>query len=179
MLDKGKNYEMLEDYITGKTVPNVGVEEIRQRVERFLVEEKGYLKEDICVDADIDIDIDGSRYASQLDLVVSLEKVFFMVIKCAAGSLESREREVISASRIFASSPVPYAVVSDSKTAVIYDSETGKKIGEGIKDVPSRKAAEKFLSTYQPDQIPEKRLKKEKIIFRSYDGMNVNTQRNI
>ncbi|MCK5784561.1 MAG: type I restriction enzyme HsdR N-terminal domain-containing protein [Desulfobacterales bacterium] len=179
MSENDKNYEMLVDYITGKTVPNVGTEEIRQRVEQYLVEEKGYNKEDICVDADIEIDIDGSRYVSQLDLVISVESSNVMVIKCAAGSLESREREVISASRIFASSPIPYAVVSDSKTAVIYASETGKKIGEGLKDVPSRTAAEKIISIYQPVQIPEKRLKKEKIIFRSYDSMNVNVSRKI
>ena len=179
MSDNGKNYEMLVDYITGKSVPNVGAEEIRQRVEQYLVEEKGYSKEDICVDADIEIDIDGSRYSSQLDLVISVENKNLMVIKCAAGSLESREREVISASRIFASSPVPYAVVSDSKTAVIYDAVSGKKTGEGLNRLPSRTEAGNFFKTNQPDQISEKRLKKEKIIFRSYDSMNINVSRKI
>jgi len=179
MLDKGKNYEMLEDYVTGKQVPNVGIEEIRQHLEQYLVEVKTYQKEDIRVDADIEIDIDGSSYASQLDLVIFIENISFMVIKCAAGSLESRQREVVSASRIYETSPVPYAVVSDSKTAIIYDSVSGKKIDKGLSAIPSREAAKKILSARQPAQIPEKRLEKEKIIFRSYDGMNVNTQRNI
>ncbi len=179
MSENGKNYEMLVDYITGKTVPNIGVEEIRQRVEQYLVDEKGYQKQDIRVDADIEIDIDGSCYTSQLDLVVAVENRNLMVIKCAAGSLESREREVISASRIFSSSPVPFAVVSDSKTAVIYDSATGKKISEGLKNVIPRTEAVKFFSTHQPAQIPEKRLKKERIIFRSYDSRNINVYRNI
>jgi len=179
MSGNDKKYEMLVDYVTGKTVPNIGVEEIRQRVEQFLVEEKGYLKEDVCVDADIEIDIDGSCYVSRLDLVIAVENNNFMVIKCAAGSLESREREVMSASRIFASSPIPYAVVSDSKTAVLYDAVSGKKTGEGLSAIPSRSEAGNFFKTHQPVQIPENRLKKEKIIFRSYDGMNVNRLRNI
>jgi hypothetical protein len=179
MAENDKNYEMLVDYITGKMVPNVGTEEIRQRVEQYLVEEKGYNKEDICVDADIEIDIDGSRYASQLDLVISVENKNLMVIKCAAGSLESREREVISASRIFTSSPIPFAVVSDSKAAVIYDTISGKKTGEGLNRIPSRTEAGIFFKTNQPVQIPEKRLKKEKIIFRSYDSMNINVSRKI
>jgi hypothetical protein len=179
MSDNGKKYELLVDYITGRTVPNIGVEEIRQRMEQYLVEVKGYQKEDICVDADIEIDIDGNHYASQLDLLIAFENSNFMVIKCAAGSLESREREVISASRIFASSLVPFAVVSDGKTAVIYDSATGKKIGEGLNDILPRTEAIKFFSTHQPAQIPDKRLKKEKIIFQSYDAMNINTRRNI
>ncbi|MEZ4551185.1 MAG: hypothetical protein R2860_10990 [Desulfobacterales bacterium] len=38
------DHDTMVDYITGKIVPNVGTEEIRQRVEKFLVEERGYSK---------------------------------------------------------------------------------------------------------------------------------------
>ncbi len=179
MPDNGKSYEMLTDYITGKRVPIVGAEEIRQRLEQYLVEVKGYHKEDIRVDADIEIDIDGSCYASQLDLVVSVENRSFMVIKCAAGSLESREQEVISAARIFELSPVPYGVVSDSQTAVIYDTVSGKKIGEGLSLISSRLQATEILSGIQPMEFSDKKRGKEKIIFRSYDSMNVNVSRKI
>lgn len=169
--------DVMVDYITGKTVFNVGTEEIRQRVEKYLVEEKGYRKEDIVVDADIEIDINGSRYASRLDLVVSVEKKGFMVIKCAAGSLESREREVISAARIFASRPLPVAVVSDSKTAVVYDTVSGKKIGEEMDCIPSPSEAAAILSAFQPGETSDKKKQREKMIFRSYDSMNVNVCR--
>ena len=104
-----KEQDMIEDYITGNIIPNVGAEEVRQRVEKFLVEEKGYAKKDIAVDADIHIEIDGQPYDSQLDLVVSVDGKEFMVVKCAAGSLESRQREVVSAARILAISPLPHA----------------------------------------------------------------------
>ena len=179
MPDNGKSYEMLTDYITGKTIPNVGVEELRQHLEKYLVEVKGYHTTDIRVDADIRIDIDGSCYASQLDLVVSVENRSFMVIKCAAGSLESREREVLSAARIFESFPVPYAVVSDSQTAVIYDTISGKKIGEALSLIPSHLQATEILSGIQPIEFSDKKRGKEKIIFRSYDSMNVNVSRKI
>ena len=49
-----KPYTSLIDYITGKEVPNVGAEENRQAIERFLVEEKGFAREDIAVDVDIE-----------------------------------------------------------------------------------------------------------------------------
>ena len=169
--------DVMVDYITGKTVANVGTEEIRQRVEKYLVEEKGYQKEDISVGADIEIDIDGDRYASQLDLVVSVEKKGFMVIKCAAGSLESREREVISAARIFASRPLPVAVVSDSKTAVVYDTVSGKKIGKEMESIPSPSEAAVILSAFQPPETSDKKKQRERIVFRSYDSMNVNVCR--
>ena len=174
-----KNYDTIVDYITGKTVLNVGTEEIRQHLEKYLVEVKGFAKEDICVDADIEISIGGDLYSSRLDLVVSVENKSVMVMKCAAGSLESREREVLSAARIFETTPIPYAVVSDGKTAVVYDTVSGKKIGEGLDHILSRFEAAKILPGLSPVEISDKKREKEKIIFRSYDSMNVNTQRNI
>jgi hypothetical protein len=173
------DHDTMVDYITGKTVPNVGTEEIRQRVEKFLVEERGYSKEAIAVDADIAVEIDGEKYTSQLDLVVSAEGSAFMVVKCAAGSLESREREVVSAARIFASHPLPRAVVTDSQTAVVYDVISGKKISQGLEAIPSFSQALELLSGYQPPNFSDIKKKKEKIIYRSYDSMNVNTQRNV
>ena len=65
-----KPYSMLTDFITGKAVPNIGAEENRQRVERYLVEKKGYSREDVAVDVDIVLSIEGGVYRSQVDLVV-------------------------------------------------------------------------------------------------------------
>ncbi len=36
---------MITDFITGNKIPNVGAEENRQMVERFLVNKKGFSKE--------------------------------------------------------------------------------------------------------------------------------------
>jgi len=178
MPDMLRAHDTIVDYITGKTVPNIGVEEIRQHLERFLVEEKGYAKADICVGADISVNIDGNMYQSRLDLVVSAESLQFMVVKCAAGSLESRQREVLSASRIISSYQVPYSVVSDGKTAVIYNTITGKKCAEGLSKIFSHAEAKKILSEEKPVEISKSRRAKEKILFRSYDSMNVNVLRN-
>jgi len=169
--------DTLIDFITGKTVPNIGVEEIRQEVERFLVEEKGYKKEDIGVDVDIGIEVNGEQYQSKLDLVISISGKMFMIVKCAAGSLESREREVVSAARIFGPFQIPYAVSSNGNNAVIYNTITGKKEAEGLQRILSRQKALLFLENQKPKKISEKRLEKEKIIFRSYDTMNVNVSR--
>ena len=108
--------------------------------------------------------------------IILNEKVI-MVVKCAAGSLESREREVVSAARIFTSYQIPYAVVSDGKTAVIYDTITGKKESEGLDGILSREEAMLLSGNFNPVKISDKRIEKEKIIFRSYDTMNVNVRR--
>jgi len=172
-------HDIIVDFITGQPVPNVGVETIRQDMERYLVEQKGYAKSDIGVDVGVCIDISGDFYRSQIDLVVSAGGRRFMIIKCAAGSLESRQREVLSAARIIDSFQIPFAVVTNGKTAVICDTVSGKKIAEGLTAIPSHPEALEKLKSFQPIDISDIRLEKEKIIFRSYDSMNVNVARKI
>ena len=177
-----KPYSTLIDFVTGEEVPNIGAEENRQAVERFLVEEKGYLKADIAVDVDIELTIAGAPYQSQIDLVVSLDEgcVRFMVFKCAAASLGSREREIIAAARLLdANYQIPYAVVSDGKSAIVLDTITGKKIEEGMAAIPSKKQAIDTLKSIDLVALPKERLERERLIFRTYDNQNVNVQRNL
>ena len=49
-----KPYTMITDFVTGKDLPNIGAEENRQVIERFLIEQKGYLKDDVQIDANIE-----------------------------------------------------------------------------------------------------------------------------
>jgi hypothetical protein len=128
MSDVQKKYSMIKDFITGKEVPDIGAEANRQAVERFLVEKKGYAKEDIEVDADIEILIAGEKYCSQVDLIVSAKEKRVMLFKCAAASLASREREAIAAARLFSDEyQIPFSVVSDGESAFVQDTHSGKK----------------------------------------------------
>jgi len=181
MAEISKPYTMITDFVTGREVPNVGAEENRQAVEEFLVAQKGYLKADIKVDVDIAITVAGEPYQSQVDLVISADggETHFMVIKCAAGSLGSREREIVAAARLLDEYQIPCAVVSDGQTANVLDTVTGKKVGNGLNAIPSKEEALTQLKSYTLLAFPEERLKREKLIFRTYDIENVNVQRNI
>ncbi len=179
MADVKKSYEMITDFITGKMVPDIGAEANRQDVERFLVNERGFSKEDIEVDVDIEFVIAGEYYKSQVDLVVCIDGTRYIAIKCAAGSLGSREREIIAASRLLESHQIPISVVSDGKTAIVLEAVSGKKIGEGLDAIPSKDDLKEKLNSLELIPLPAERLEKEKLIFRSYDVMNVNVQRNI
>jgi hypothetical protein len=176
-----KPYTMITDFVTGKALPNIGAEENRQAIERFLVEQKGYLKEDIQIDADIEMIIAGELYRSQLDLVVSVDggKTRFMAIKCVAASLGSREREIVAAARLLDNYQIPFSMVSDGKTAIVLDTVSGKKTGEGMDTIPSKKEAIEKLESLDLLPFPKDRLEREKLIFRTYDSENVNVQRNI
>jgi len=179
MTDVKKSYEMIANFITGEMVPNIGAEENRQDVERFLVNEKGFSKEDIEVDVNIELVIAGKPYKSQIDLVVRVDGTRYIAIKCAAASLGSREREIIAASRLLESHQIPLSVVSDGKTAIVLDTVSGKKLGEGLNAVPTKDEIKEKLNSSELVSLQAERLEKEKLIFRSYDVMNVNVQRNI
>ena len=181
MADISKPYTMITDFATGREVPNVGAEENRQAVEKLLVESKGYLKEEIQVDVDMAITVAGEPYHSQIDLAVSADggKTRFMVIKCVAGSLGSREREIVAAARLLDVYQIPCAVVSDGKAAIVLDTVTGKKIGDGLDAIPTKGEALAQLKSYTPLTFSEERREREKLIFRTYDIENVNVQRNI
>ncbi len=175
-MEKNTNPDMIVDFISGHSVANVGAEANRQQVERYLIQEKGYLREDVQVDAPIDVEIDGEVYRSVVDLVVRIDGRPLIAFKCAAGSLGSREREIVSAARLFADTPIPLAVVSDGVDATVLEVTKGKKVGNGLSAIPDRAQA---VDLAQKDLLPPiapDRLEREKLVFRSYDSMNVNVR---
>jgi len=180
--DTLKPYTVIRDFITGKEITNVGAEENRQVVEHFLVEEKGYLKDEIEIDVDIEMIVTGETYTSQIDLIVSANDgaTRLMAFKCVAGSLGSREREILAAARLFDEKyQIPISVVSDGKTAIVLDTVSGKKIGEGLAAIPSKKEAIETLKSIERIPFPRERRERERLIFRTYDNQNVNVQRNV
>ena len=182
MSDILKPYRMIEDFVTGSDVPEIGAESNRQAVERLLVLEKGYAREDIEVDAKIEFEVGKERYASQVDLVVSVNagKTRVMAIKCVPGSLGSCEREILAAARLLdLRYQIPFAVVSDGKTAVVLDSTSGKKIGEGLASIPEKNVVCNTLQTMTLIACPTERIERERLIFRTYNCEYVNVARRL
>ena len=169
--------ELITDYITGQQIPNVGAEGNRQAVERYLVGEKGFKKQDIQVSVPIRLQIRDQTYRSHVDLVAVLDGRKLMVVKCAPGSLGSREREIVSAARLLDVYQIPLALVSDGKAAILLDAVTGRKIGEGMAAIPSRKELLYQFKEVSLEPLAGERREREKLIYRSYDSMNVNVIR--
>ncbi|VFQ43576.1 type I restriction enzyme HsdR N-terminal domain-containing protein [Desulfoluna butyratoxydans] len=165
--------EFMKDFITGNRVPLVGAELNRQQVEQYLVEVLGYEKDAVEVDRKLEFIAAGEPWKTKLDLVVRVGETPVMVIKCAAGSLGSREKEAVSAARIAFDVPVPLAVVSDGNTALVFDTLTRKQVGEGLSAIPTpARAAEIAAAPSEP--LAPKELDRARIVFRSYDSMNIN-----
>ena len=169
--------DLITDYITGQKVPNVGAEANRQAVERYFVAEKGFKKQDIQVNVPIQMQIRDQSYRSHVDLVVVLDGRRLMAVKCAPGSLGSREREIVSAARLLDAYQIPLALVSDGKSAILLDAPSGRKIGEGMAAIPSRRELSNQYKEVVLGPLAGDRREREKLIFRSYDSMNVNVAR--
>lgn len=171
--------DTITDYVTGKEVPDIGAEAARQAIERFLVDDRGFLKSEIKVDAALEISVAGEAYRSKIDLLISVGEAqkAVLLIKCAAGSLGSREREAIAAARVALSHQIPFAAASDGKTAVLLDTLTGKRLGSGLEAIPTRNDLLHRLPALPFNPYPADRIEREKLIFRSYDMMAVNVSR--
>jgi len=177
-----KPYRMIKDFVTGKDIPEVGAEANRQAVERLLIQDKGFTRDDIEVDTDIAFEVAGEWYASVVDLVVSVDGDAHrcMVFKCVPGSLASCEREIVAAARLLDERyQIPLAVVSDGTSAVVLDTKTGKKIGDGLVAIPNKAAARQMMATLPLQACPDKRIERERLIFRTYNCEYVNVAKNL
>jgi len=179
MTDVQKPYDMITDYITGKAVPNIGAEENRQAVERFLVARLGYPTEAIQVDRPLILKIDGEPHQSLIDLVVTAGGQSLMAIRCAAGSLDSWARGILAAARVAEDPPIPLAVVSDGRDALIFESVSGEKIGEGCQALPTHEGANDALLRHRSGSLGKDQIRREQLIVRTYDADLINVRRNL
>ncbi len=143
--------------------------EARKMVEYLLLEKKGYRPEDVLKGAAFQVELDGETVWSSVDFIVSVDGRMAMIIKCAAGSLDSRQRQAVAAARVIASPPVPVAVVADPANAEVIDVVTGKVIGEGFGAIPVKEQLLRILSETGIKPLALERIEKEKRILLAFD----------
>ena len=167
-------FESIRDFITGEEIDNVGSEASRQIFEKFLVEAKGFRKQDIRVDTPLIVQFKGEDYVSSIDLIVCCNDQPFMAITCVAGSIGSYEREILAAARLAYEVQIPFAVSTDGRNAIVMDTVSGKTIGQGLDAVPSRDEAQRHMVSIEKTiYAPEKR-EREMIIYRSFNMEKIN-----
>jgi hypothetical protein len=166
--------EQITDYITGNEINLIGPEISRQNFEKFLVESRGYDKQDIQVDEPLTVQFQGEDYVSSIDLVVCVKDRAVMAVTCVAGSIGSYEREILAGARLVRPYQIPFAVTTDARDAVVMDTLTGKTIGKGLSAVPSREQMEKKMSGLLFEPLDETRKEREMIIYRSFNLEKVN-----
>ncbi len=165
---------IITDYITGQSVKHIGPEASRQIFEKFLVRDKGWAKEDIKVDEKIIVQFKGKDYISKIDLIVFCNEKAFMAITCVAGSIGSYEREILSGARLIFDYQIPFAVSTDARDAIIMDTLSGKKYGQGLNAIPSREKAFEMVKSLEYQPFDENKKEREMIIYRSFNMEKIN-----
>jgi hypothetical protein len=143
----------------------------RKMVEYLLLEKKGYSREEVGKQVIFDVILGQETAHSSVDFLVTIEGKKAMVIKCASGSLSSRERQAVAAARLLDSPPVPIAVVADPANAEVLDTMTGKVVGEGFGAIPVRDQILAVLSQKELKPLSPERIEKEKRILLAFDAI--------
>lgn len=157
------------DFITGETVVDTLDERARQKIARFLVEEKGYLKDEIEARQQIMLPVDGETGIFKVDLVIRLADRAFMILIFGPGSLVSRERSAVAAARLVEGYEVPLAVVTNGEAAEVLETRSGKVMAEGLEKIPSKAEALQMLRGIRFETLPEKRLAWERRILYAFE----------
>jgi hypothetical protein len=155
-------YGTLLDFLNGEELTDTDDERIRQKLSRMMVEEKEYPRESLVPRLRIDTLFSRCFVTSTIELTVSLQEKWLMIVRYGPGSLVSRERAAIAAARVL--NPdyrIPLAVVTNGEDAELLDTRTGKILGYGLDSIPDYPAALEML-----DQLeflpPFEAIKKER-----------------
>lgn len=128
----------LNDLITGDTIKDTLDERYRQKIAGLLVHRKGYLKTDITPRQKLMVTAGDCKAMLKVDFVIKFGARIWMIIKFGPGSIVTRRRPVLAASRILAPYQIPVAVVTNGEDAEILDGVTGRIISTGLETIPSK-----------------------------------------
>ena len=159
----------LVDYVSGETIKDTHDERYRQKIAHFLVEEKGYLKKEITSRFDLLIKADENRAVIKVDFLVTLKNKICMLIKYGPGSLVTRHRPSLAASRLVAPYQIPMVVVTNGEDADILDGRNGDVIGSGFEAIPKKSGLSKKTAQNQFDEITPKRADQESRIMYAFE----------
>jgi hypothetical protein len=164
-------YGTCVDYLTGETIVDTDDERCRQELAKFLVEKKGYDKEDLEPRLGIETLFNGQYVASTIDIIARQGDKRFMILRFAPGSIVTRERAAIAAARVLEPAyQIPLAVVTNSKDAEVLDTYTGKIIRQGLDNIPDKKEAGTLIHSLRFDPFDdEEKRDREHRILNAYD----------
>ena len=136
----------LHDFITGATLKDTHDERYRQKIARLLVNRKGYRSTDIEPRRALPVQAGEKRATVKIDFLVNLSGRICMIIKYGPGSLVTRRRPVLAASRVLAPYQIPVAVVTNGEDAEVLEGSRGSVLAVGLENIPSKSELQKLLA---------------------------------
>ena len=157
------------DFITGETVMDTLDERYRQKIARLLIDDKGYQKNDIKPRKDLLVQAGENRAVIKIDFLIKLAGKVCMILKFGPGSIVTRRRPLLAASRILAPYQIPIAVVTNGEDAEILEGASGRVISRGLETIPSREQLIKLRNTDPFNRIPAERAEMESRVLYCFE----------
>ena len=157
------------DFLTGEALADTHDERYRQALARLLVEKKGYDKSDIVPRRKLIVRAGDKCAQIQIDFTVSINNTVAMIIRYGPGSLVTRHRPAIAASRVLTAYQIPLIVVSNGLDADIIDGKTGSVLSKGLDTIPDKQALLARCGAGARVPIAPKRAESEQRILYAYD----------
>lgn len=157
----------ITDYITGETLDATTYEDLRQAMARLLVEEKGYPKKRLAPRVAVTIPIEGRDYSRLLDLVAYDEagQPLLALLFCP-GVVTTYNREALASARLLSPRPAPLVVVTDTKEAIVLETNQGEPLGEGLLAVPDWQRLQELAAAHPPPEMDDaRRLRESRILY--------------
>jgi hypothetical protein len=159
----------LTDFITGKEIEDTHDERYRQEIARLLVEQKDFVKSDIIYGQRLNITAGDKSADIKIDFLVKTKDKTVMMVKYGPGSLVTRHRPALAASRLVAPYQVPVVVVTNGEDADILEGSSGAVMSKGLLSIPSRKALIRRCGRMPFEGLSAKRLEVESRILYAYE----------
>jgi hypothetical protein len=157
------------DYLTGETIPDTHDERKRQFLAKFLVEKKGYDKEDIHPRRELLVKAGDKRAVIQIDFSIILAESVCMIVRYGPGSLITRYRPAIAASRTLTPYQIPIIVVTNGIEADVIDGRTGRVISKGLESIPSKQSLLARIAQTNNASITRERSEMESRVLYAYE----------
>ena len=157
------------DYLSGKTLADTHDERYRQSLAKLLVEKRGYQKADLLARQELKVAAGEKCALIRIDLSVVIENRMAMIIRYGPGSVVTRHRPSIAASRLLSPYQIPVVVVTNGEDADILDGDTGQVMARGLDSIPSRQALLARVRNLEFKLITDESIEREQRILYAYD----------
>jgi Type I restriction enzyme R protein N terminus (HSDR_N) len=143
----------LEDFLTGRILPDTHDERYRQKIARILVLENGFDKKDIEAGMNIEITAGARKARMKVDFLVHHEGRSVMLVKYAPGSLVTRRLSTLALSRVIKPYRIPFAVITNGEDAEILAGDSGMVTATGLDHLPDLEAVRKAMISFSFDPV--------------------------
>ncbi|MFZ5586577.1 MAG: type I restriction enzyme HsdR N-terminal domain-containing protein [Thermodesulfobacteriota bacterium] len=155
------------DLISGRLLPDSEDEPVRQAAEARLLE-LGYTPDQVAVEFWAQVETAEGPLGVRADLLVSLAGRPALVIRCARGSLVSRERETVAAARLVSRPWVPLGAVYNGQEGELIDTAEGKVLRAGAAALPGPEELAGLLAERPPREPSEREFIQAARVYRAY-----------